>query len=128
MADNSVITIHRRELLTQITSGGSSSMPHIIMIAFGDGGTDNAGNPIPPLETATALLHQLALYEIDSVEYPAPTTARYIATIPPDDLSGAIINEAALVDTAGGIHAIRTMYDKRKDGGVSFTFTFDDEF
>ena len=60
--------------------------------------------------------------------YPEETTARYAVTIPKDDLAGEIINEAALVDSDGDVAAIKTMYSKQKDAGVSFTFEFDDEF
>lgn len=49
-------------------------------------------------------------------------------TIPKDDLAGEVINEAALVDSEGDVAAIKTMYSKQKDAGVSFTFEFDDEF
>lgn len=49
-------------------------------------------------------------------------------TIPASDLPGASISEAGLVDSAGMLCAIKTMYVKRKDAGVTFTFTFDDEF
>ena len=128
MADNSVITIYRREKLCQITSGGISSFAPINKIAFGDGGVDGVGDPIAPLATATALGHELARYDIDAVSYPIGTTARYTVTIPETDLPGAEISEAALVDSSGALCAIKTMYVKRKDADVKFTFTFDDEF
>ena len=130
MPDNSVITIRRRQLLCQITSGAISSIPPITHIAFGKGGTDAAGNPIQPSATATGLNDEIAQYPISSVSYPLtpPTTARYVVVIPDNDLPGASINEAALVDSSGGLHAIKTFFVKRKDGGVTFTFTFDDEF
>jgi hypothetical protein len=57
-----------------------------------------------------------------------PTTARYQVTIPAAQLGGQTINEAALVDSAGNVHAIQTMSSKIKDAGVTFTFTFDDVF
>ena len=130
MVENSIITIRRRVLLCQVTSGAVSSIPPITHIAFGQGGVDTAGNIIPPLSDATGLADELARYPITSVTYPLdpPTTARYVAVIPENDLAGAPISEAALVDGGGGVQAIRTFFVKRKDGGVTFTFTFDDEF
>ena len=62
------------------------------------------------------------------IRYPDETTARYAVTIPKDALVGEEINEAALVDSDGDLVAIKTMYTKKKDEDVSFTFEFDDEF
>jgi len=132
MHENTVITIKRREQLCLITSGAISSLAPVTTIAFGSGGVDADGNPIPPLSSANRLNNELGRYLIDSVVYPLDpdrrTTARYTATIPANDLVGASISETALVDANGELCAIKTMYVKRKDGGVMFTFAFDDEF
>ena len=132
MSENTIITIKRREQLCLITSGAITTLPPVRMIAFGDGGVDSEGNPIPPAIDANRLNSELGRYPLDSIVYPldpAPrTTARYTATIPVNDLVSASISEAALVDAAGELCAIKTMYVKRKDNGVTFTFTFDDEF
>jgi len=103
-------------------------MPAVTHIAFGDGGVDAGGNPVTPSETQTALKREIARYPIAGVEYPVGTTARYTVTIPKEDLAGEKISEAALVDSSGALCAIKTMYVKQKDEGVSFAFTFDDEF
>ena len=76
----------------------------------------------------TTFEEALARYEVESVTYPDETTARYTVTIPKDSLVGKEINEAALVDSDGDLVAIKNMYSKKKDEGVSFTFEFDDEF
>ena len=126
--ENSVVTDYRREKLCKITSGEISTLAPVTHVAFGDGGVDGAGDPIPPDGSAVALTQELARYAIDGVTYPVPATARYTATIPANDLAGAEISEAALVDSDGELCAIKTMFVKRKDAGVTFTFTFDDEF
>jgi hypothetical protein len=126
--DNTITTIYRRTNLAQITGGAISAIAPITQIAFGNGGVDSSGNPIPPLETAATLNSELARYHIDGVTYPVPTTAGYTCTIPAADLTGTAINEVALVDSSGKVCAIKTMYTKRKDPGVAFTFTFDNEF
>ena len=64
---------------------------------------------------------ELARYEVESVTYPAETTARYAVTIPKDAMVGEEINEAALVDSDGDVVAIKTMYSKKKDEDVSYT-------
>lgn len=131
-SDNSIITVYRRQMLCQYTSGAISSFPKINRIAFGDGGVNGSGDPVAPTATQAALTNQIAIYPIDSgfPTYPLnpPTTARYQVTIPAADMAGKTINEAALIDTSGKACAIKTMYNKRKDAGVTFTFTFDDEF
>ena len=128
MTETSVITKARRLALCQVTSGAVTTVSPIAHIAFGDGGVDEHGAPIVPIATQTALLHEIARYPIDTVEYPMETTARYTVTIPPEALVGEKISEAALVDAGGALCAIKTMYVKQKDEGVSFTFAFDDEF
>lgn len=128
MEENSVITKARRVALCKITSGAIQTLSPVTHIALGDGGVDNDGNPISPTEMQVVLKHEIARYPIDSVEYPVDTTARYTVTIPKADLAGEKISEAALVDEDGKLLAIKTMYVKQKDNGVSFTFTFDDEF
>ena len=128
MIDNSTVTIYRREKLAQITSGAVDSIPPVKFMAFGNGGTTDLGIPIIPHESETALKNEIARYPVAPVEFPVSTTAKYSATIPPLDLAGATINEAALVDAEGNLCNIQAMYDKRKEGGVSFTFVFHDEF
>lgn len=127
-AQNSVITKLRRVKLCQASSDATKPLAPITHIAFGSGGVDAAGEPIMPLETQTALGNEIARYEVDSVTYPNETTARYTVTIAKDEMTGQSISEAALVDSAGDLAAIKTMYVKRKDAGVAFTFEFDDEF
>lgn len=126
--ENSVITRKRRIKLCQASSDAQKPLAPITHIALGDGGVDSAGNPTPPGEEQTSLNHQLAQYPIDGFSYPVETTVRYTVTVPANALSGESINEAALVDSDGDLAAIKTMYTKRKDAGVIFTFEFDDEF
>ena len=128
MSETSVITKKRRTNLCKLTSGAISTMSPITQIAFGTGGVDADGEPIAPLDTQTELNREIARYPIDSVVYPVDTTARYTCTIPRSDLPGEKISEAALVDSSGELCAIKNMYIKQKDDGVSFAFTFDDEF
>ena len=127
-SENSVITLKRRVKLCKASSGAITALPPITKIAFGSGGVDGNGDPIAPTQTQEALNQPLREYAVGSVTYPEDTTARYTVTIPADDLTGASISEAALVDSEGDLAAIKTMYAKRKDAGVAFTFEFDDEF
>ena len=133
MSENSVITLHRRVQLCLATSGAIPIMAPVTHIVVGDGGVrleDGRPIPIPPIETQTALNNRVGIYPVTDVSYPIdpPTTARYTAVIPPADLPGVFLSEAALVDADGYLCAIKTFLPKGKDSGVSFTFEFDDEF
>ncbi|MCL2201275.1 MAG: phage tail protein [Oscillospiraceae bacterium] len=136
---NSIILIHRRVLLAKITSGELSVMPHITHVAFGNGGVtfdgvDDRGRPIyteiPPKETQASLNSEVGRYPIAELSFPVdpPTTARYVTTIPLDDLPGESISEAALIDVNGDAHAIKTFLPVNKSPGIGLTFTFDDRF
>lgn len=127
-AENSVITRTRRVKFCQASSDAKKPLAPITHIAFGSGGVGEDGEPIAPQETQTSLNQEIARYKVDSVTYPIETTARYTVTIPRDEMTGQSISEAALVDSNGDLAAIKTMYTKRKDAGVAFTFEFDDEF
>lgn len=128
MAETSIITKKRRILLCQITSGAITTLPKITHIALGTGGVNEDGEPLIPSDLQTALNSQVGQYEIEPVAYPKETTARYTITVPEHELVGEKISEAGLIDAEGNLCAIKNMYVKQKDEGVTFTFTFDDEF
>lgn len=128
MTETSVITKARRVSLCKITSGEISALPKITHIALGTGGVDETGEPKIPLDTQTSLHQQVGKYEVEPVEYPVETTARYTITVSEHELVGEKISEAGLLDEAGTLCAVKNMYVKQKDDGVTFTFTFDDEF
>ena len=67
-----------------------------------------------PWKHKTALNSELARYEVESVTYPAETTARYAVTIPKDALVGEEISEAALVDSDGDVVASRPCTPRRR--------------
>lgn len=128
MDEYSVITRTRRVKLCQASSDATKPLAPITHIALGTGGVDASGERLAPTEDMTALRSEVARYPIDSISYPIDTTARYAVTLSRNELTDVSFSEAALVDSAGDIVAIKTFYSKRKDPGVAFTFEFDDEF
>lgn len=124
----SVVTRARRINLAKITRGAVTTIPKITHMAFGDGGVDGEGKPIQPDETWQELRHEVARYEIDSVDASAETTNRYTVTIPESDLNGVNISEMALIDADGVFAGVKTFLPKGKDADVKFVFEFDDEF
>lgn len=123
-----MITKTRRIQLTQITSGAVSTIPPITKIAVGSGGIDETGEPKETSETQTTLFEEIARFDIEEVVYPIETTARYTIIIGETQLIGASISEIGLLNADGELCAIKTMYEKKKDDLVQFTFEFDDEF
>lgn len=127
--ENSVITMARRISFAKLTSGDITTIPKITNIALGDGGVDEEGNPIPPTAEQTTLNNEIARFSVEGHTFPTPTTVRYTITIPKgEEYAGKKFNEMALVDEAGTLCAIKTMYTKQKDYDVEFTFEFNDEF
>ena len=125
---NSVITHARRVNLAKITSGAVETIPPITHIAFGDQGVDEAGQPLTPTEDQQALRHEVGRYEIAGMTNPAETTNRYTVTVPEGDLVGLNLSEMALIDRDGVFAVVKNFLPKGKDGDVTFTFAFDDEF
>lgn len=120
-------TVYAREQMAKARASGSRITKNT-HIALGDGGTDSAGNPIPPKGDEQALKNQLVRKAIESATFIAPATMRYVITLGESELVGRNINEMALVDESGKLTAIRTMYSKRKDGDMEFGFEIDDMY
>ena len=123
---NQVITLRARAKLCRARAGDLQPLPPIVAMAFGDGGTDEDGEPIPPATEQTDLTHRLLTKNIESHSYPSSTTCKYKCTLDPDELPNAFIDEIGLVDADGDIVAIRTFLKKGHDEGLEMTFTVDD--
>lgn len=128
MAETSVITETRRYNLCRASCGEMESFPTVTHMAFGDGGTDEDGEPISPPSTQTELNHEIARYEITSVTHPQPATNAYMARIPAADLPGAVISEIGLINSDGELDIIKNCYPKVKDEGTVFEITIEDIF
>ncbi|MBM0064920.1 phage tail-collar fiber domain-containing protein [Alkalicoccobacillus gibsonii] len=120
-------TIYAREQMAKARASGSRITKNT-HIALGEGGTDSAGNPIVPTGNEQSLKNQLIRKPIEKSTFIAPATMRYEITLSESELVGRNINEMALVDEAGKLTAIRTMYSKRKDGDMEFGFEIDDMY
>ncbi|MCM3699182.1 phage tail protein [Paenibacillus macerans] len=127
MADQvlTVTTAYAREQMARARAEGTA-LTKVVKMAFGSGGVDAEGKPIPLDGTEQALKNQLLVKDISSYEFIAPATIRYICSLAENELTGAKINELALVDSAGKFTAIRTMTNKIKDADMEFIFEIDD--
>ncbi|WP_068498565.1 phage tail-collar fiber domain-containing protein [Paenibacillus kribbensis] len=120
-----ITTAYAREQMARARSEGGT-LTKVIKMAFGSGGVDQAGKPLPLDGTEQALKKELIQKDITSYEFIAPATIRYICSLAETELAGETINELALVDSAGKLTVVRTMSNKVKDGDMEFIFEIDD--
>ncbi len=127
MAQNVIITKKRRENLVK-ASAGAVALPKIVGMAFGNGGVDESGMVIAPMEFQSRLTSEIFRKEIDGYSFPADTTCRYECTLTESELAGEEISEIGLYDENGDIICIKTFKEKGKDSDLEMTFALDDVF
>lgn len=120
-----VTTTYAREQMARARAKGTA-LTKVVKMAFGGGGVDGSGQPLPLDGTEQALKNELLVKDLSSYEFIGPATIRYTCSLAENELSGATINELALVDSAGKFTAIRTMTNKVKDSDMEFIFEIDD--
>ncbi|MFK4472466.1 hypothetical protein ABH897_002190 [Paenibacillus sp. RC73] len=120
-----VTTAYAREQMARARAEGGS-LTKVVKMAFGSGGVDQAGKPLPLEGTEQSLRKELIQKDITSFEFISPATIRYICSLAEAELAGETINELALVDSAGKLTAVRTMSNKTKDADMEFIFEIDD--
>ncbi|AET59504.1 hypothetical protein HPL003_13765 [Paenibacillus terrae HPL-003] len=120
-----VTTAYARGQMARARAEGGS-LTKVVKMAFGSGGVDQAGKPLPLEGTEQSLKKELIQKDITSFEFIAPATIRYICSLEEAELAGETINELALVDSAGKLTAVRTMSNKTKDADMEFIFEIDD--
>lgn len=126
MAD-AIVTNEARKKMVKARAG-VIELPAIVGMAFGDGGTDETGNPIVPASSDTELKHEIYRKVIDNYSFISDTTCRYFCTLTVDECVDADINELALYDSDGDLVAIKTFKNKGKDADLEMTFRIDDIF
>ncbi len=126
-AKNVIITKTARKKMVRARAG-VISLPKIVGMAFGDGGTDANGNVIAPSESQSTLKHELYRKPIKAYTFISDTTCRYECTLSETELAGDDISEIGLYDASGDIVCIKTFKDKGKDDDLEMTYTLDDVF
>ena len=129
MDNNAVITTIARQKLVKARAG-AIVLPKIVGMAFGDGGTDTAGNVINPDDNQTKLVSEIYRKEIDgyTIIDDETATVRYECTLEANELAGYDISEIGLYDSEGDLVCIKTFRKKGKDNDLEMTFTLDDVF
>lgn len=124
---NSVTTDYAREQMAKARAG-DVVLTTITQMAFGNGGVDVNGDPIPPTGRDIGLNNELLRKPVDGHTFPATATCRYFCRLLKTDLAGQTINEIALFDSANKMVCKKTMTNKIKDGDMEMVFELDDEF
>lgn len=126
MAD-AIITLTAKAKMVKARAG-EITLPKIVGMAFGDGGTNSSGSVIAPDETQIMLNSELLRKSIDGYEFLSDTKCRYKCTLKNDELVGKYISELALYDEDGDLVAIKNFLQKGKDADLEMTIVMDDEF
>ena len=124
---NVVITKTARTKLVKARAG-AAVLPHIVGMAFGNGGVNTDGSVIKPSDSQTELANELYRKQIDRYSFPTDTTCRYECTLTEAELAGEEISEVGLYDEDGDIVCIKNFTRKGKDDDVEQTYVLDDIF
>lgn len=127
MSSNSTTLIQARSHLAQAHAGDVLLLP-ITAMAFGDGGVDESGVPVPPDATKENLDSELYRKDIDNHTYPSITSVTFTCTLTEDELNDKELSEVGLVDSNGNIVAIKTFKSKHKDNETEITFEWTEKF
>ncbi len=126
-SQNVAITKAAREKIVKARAG-AIVLPKVVGMAFGDGGVDEGGNIVPPVDGQAALANELYRKPIDGYSFPEDTVCRYECTLSEEELAGEEISEIGLYDEDGDILCIKAFKRKGKDNDVEQTYALDDIF
>ncbi len=124
---NALVTLKARNKMLRARAG-EIRLPKIAGFAFGDGGVDSSGIPVPPSEEQESLKNELFRKVIDGYKMLSLTECRYTCTLLHTELVGKNISEIALFDEDGDLIAIKTFRAKGKDDDLEMEFQLDDTF
>lgn len=72
----------------------AARLTKITKMAFGNGGTNDKGEPVPLQGNEQALKNELLQKDIDGFAFMEPAKVRYTCTLGESELAGETINEA----------------------------------
>lgn len=127
LTQNQIITITGRKKMLRARAG-EIQLPKIAGFVFGDGGVDQSGNVIAPLEAESELKNELLRKKYDKYTMLSDTKCRYECELKESELPGSSISEIGLYDADGDIITIKRFSAKGKDADMSMTFYINDTF
>lgn len=125
--ENTVTTNVAREKFAQAHKG-DITLPTIAEIAFGDGGHDLGGNPIPPNGSETQVPGEFIRKPIDSMSLPISTTLRILGNLDFNEGDGKHVSAVGLYDSDGDLVALKTFSPKIKDADTRIEIQWDEKF
>lgn len=124
---DSIITRIARKKMAEARNG-KIQLPPIQKIALGDGGVDENGNPIIPLDEDVSLKNELLRRNYDSVVRISDTVFRYRIDLKEGELLGKNISEIALFDSEDNMLSVKTFQPKSIEDDMEVSFEIDDKF
>ncbi len=124
---NSITTKIAKEKLIKARCG-EKPLPKVMKMAFGNGGTNEGGEPLEiDLEQST-LNNEIGRKNIDGYKITAYNRCEYFCTLLENELVNEKITEVALIDEEDDVIAIRNFKAKYKDNDMQLRFFIEDEF
>ena len=107
---------------------GEKPLPKVMKIAFGNGGTNEANEPLEIDLDQSSLNSELSRKNIDGYNITAYNKCEYYCTLTEQELVNERITEVALIDEEDDVIAIRNFKAKYKDNDMQLRFFIEDEF
>ena len=123
---NNTITTNSAKKKMLLARAGQQTLPAIVAMAFGSGGTDAEGKALEPKDGQEQLNQEIFRKNVDKVEIVNDTQVRYYCTLEENELVDEEISEIALVDADGDLVAIKNFMAKGKDGDFKMVFKIND--
>lgn len=102
---------------------GEGPVPTVAQIAFGTGGHNPDGTAKPVDASRTALYTEALRKAVISISRPQPTWVEVKGVLAESELNGQTLSEAALVDSAGQLIAMKTFAPKVKEADERIEIT-----
>ena len=115
MATDAVLTTYFREQIAAHMAGKSTLAP-LQYMAFGDGGHDpETMEPLSPSETQTELNHEILRKPLALIKQDDSLSVTGKGSIEANEIVGAALSEAALVDANGKLIGVKNFAPKIKE-------------
>lgn len=118
MAEAVTSNAYRRRMAKHMAD--NSPLPPIAFMAFGDGGHNADLTPKAPDADVSALRHELLRKPLATITQEDLYSVTGKGVVAKPELVGARISEAALLDAAGQICALKTFAPKIKESDESY--------
>ncbi len=113
MAEAVVVNTYRQRIAARMAGG--ASLAHIVYMAIGDGGHNADMTPKAPSANATSLNHEILRKPLAAITQEDLYSVTGKGTVEANEIVGASISEAALIDSNGQLVGLKTFAPKHKE-------------